>query len=81
MLTPNPKAHRSAYAARRRSSGDHETWVEGLNVYHNPDAEEPMGTELFPGGRASPLRERRPREEFGAGIALLRIHDDPPGTG
>lgn len=50
MPDPDPNA---AEPLRFRSivnaPGYTETWVEGLNVYHNPDAEEPMDSGLFPG--------------------------------
>ena len=31
------------------SAGYEEDWIEGLNVYHNPNAEIPLPMEMFPG--------------------------------
>lgn len=31
------------------SAGYHETWIEGLDVYHNPKAKYPLSPDMFPG--------------------------------
>lgn len=49
-VDPDPKAtHPLAFGALVNAEGYNESWVEGLNVYHNPRAEIPLAEHLIPG--------------------------------
>ncbi len=57
---PNPDS--VAPLAFRRivgAPGYHETWGEGLNVFHNPNAKRPLDPEMLPGAAHHRLREGR----------------------
>ncbi|MGX7745590.1 hypothetical protein [Rhodopseudomonas parapalustris] len=50
MLDHNPDALKPKnFWVIVNSAGYEESWIEGLNVYHNPNAEIPLPMEMFPG--------------------------------
>ena len=47
---PNPNAELPKKFVMDVNSTDyHETWIEGLDVYHNPKAKHPLSHDMFPG--------------------------------
>lgn len=50
VVDPDPEAtHPLLFKAIVNAKGYHESWVEGLNVYHNPRAVMPLAEQLIPG--------------------------------
>ncbi|MET4209070.1 hypothetical protein [Bradyrhizobium sp. LA2.1] len=50
MMDHNPDSlHPKIFRVIVNSAGYEEDWIEGLNVYHNPNAEIPLPMEMFPG--------------------------------
>jgi hypothetical protein len=88
LLTRTGKAYRGSvnpevFSAAVHSSGYTETWVEGLNVYHNPNALHPLDPHVFPGAAHHTSRDGRilsrmpPFHPIGSITSLIVPTDGP----